>query len=209
MANIIKANPTERIAGLAFFAFILLQVPFFLVESDLAASGMVLLSPLQVTAANLARTFPGAADAVALLLVPGAWVREAVSPLIVCNFRSHGRGPCDLQRGRLWDLDYVLRGVNLPLLVQLLGSGGLAPATPILYGSTMIVVSAAFSLVYSVKTAVAGFALLAYGVVAVRPGGGGGRQGHRQQDGLLPAGAGSGARLLPRFSGALAHDRSR
>eukprot|EP00775_Hariotina_reticulata_P006369 gene6369-6601_t len=74
-------------------------------------------------------------------------------------------GACKQQQKRLPDLDYVRRGANLPLLVKLLDSGELSQQLPILYGSTMIVVSSLFSLVYSVKTAVLGFALLAFGVV--------------------------------------------
>lgn len=164
----IKATPVERVAGLAFFAFTLMQVAFFIVDSDLAASGLVLLSPLQVSAANLARQFPAAFHYIDDVLVPGTWVREALSPYIKCQFNSGGKGPCEQQRARLGDLQYVRNGTNLPLLVELLESEGIGAQQYIVYGCSMIVLSALFSLYYSVKTAVVGFILLGYGIYAVR-----------------------------------------
>jgi hypothetical protein len=161
----IKATPVERIAGLAFFAFTMMQVSFVLVDSDLAASGMVLLSPLQVSAANLARQFPQAFHYIDDVLVPGTWVRESLSPYLRCQLMS--KDPCDKQKQRLLDIQYVRNGTNLPLLVELLDTQGLPAQQYIVYGCSMIVLSALFSLYYSVKTAILGFALLAYGIYAV------------------------------------------
>jgi hypothetical protein len=144
-----------------------MQVPYFVAETSLSSSGIVLLSPLQVTTANLARTLPQQQHIIEWLLIPGAWTRESLSPLVVCKLQTKG-GACKQQQTRLLDLDYVRRGANLPLIVKLLDSGELAQQQPILYGSTMIVISSLFSLIYSVKTAVLGFALLAFGVVQVR-----------------------------------------
>lgn len=162
----IKATPVERVAGLAFFAFTLMQVTFFIVDSDLSASGLVLLSPLQVSAANLARQFPAAFHYIDDVLVPGAWVREALSPYLKCQFKTSWKGPCEQQRAHLSDLSYVRNGTNLPLLVELLDSEGIGAQQYIVYGCSMIVLSALFSLYYSVKTAVVGFILLGYGIYA-------------------------------------------
>lgn len=165
----LKATPTERIAGLAFFAFTVLQVAFFIVESDLSSSGLIMLSPLHVAGANLAKQYPQIMPYVDDVLVPGAWVRESLSPYIACQFKSGGKGPCEKERSHLLDLQYARNGTNLPLLVELLQGGRLASQQPIVYGSSMIVLSALFSLYYSVKTAVLGFLLLGYGIYEVRP----------------------------------------
>lgn len=162
-----KATPTERIAGIAFFFFVLIQVPFFVVDTPLSAHGLVLLSPLQVTAANLARNFPDFDEAVELLLVPGGWLRDSLSPYLRCQFQTSGRGPCASYAAKLHDLAHVKRSNNLKLLVNILNNNGVAYQGPILYGSTMIVVSALFSVYYTVKTAIVGFAVLGYGVVQV------------------------------------------
>lgn len=163
----IKATPVERIAGLAFFAFTFMQVAFFVVDSGLSASGLIMLSPLQVSAANLARQFPQAFHYIDDVLVPGAWVRESLSPYIQCQFKTGAKGPCEQQRSRLFDLQYVRNGTNLPLLVELVETEGIAAQQYVVYGCSMIVLSALFSLYYSVKTAVLGFVLLGYGIYAV------------------------------------------
>lgn len=159
-----RAAPTERIAGLAFFAFTMLQISFFVVDSDLSASGIILMSPMQVTAANLAKQLPQAFHYIDDTLVPGGWVRESLSPYIRCQFKSGGKGPCVKERQRLFDMEYVRNGTNLPLLVELLETQGLASQQFIVYGCSLIVLSALFSLYYSVKTAVLGFVLLGYGI---------------------------------------------
>lgn len=162
----LKADPVERIAGLGFFVFTFLQIAFFVVDSNLSASGIVLLSPLHVSAANLAKQYPQYHHYIDDVLVPGAWVREALSPYIKCKI--NGQEPCTKQRARLFDLQYVRNGTNLPLLVELLENQGLGPQQQcVVYGCSMIVLSALFSLYYSVKTAVLGFALLAYGLYEV------------------------------------------
>lgn len=161
-----KAAPTERIAGIAFFAFTLIQVPFFIVNTSLADLGFVLLSPLQVTGANLVRNFPALAEPAEMLLLPGGWVRESLSPFLRCQFNTSGKGPCGIYAARLADIAYIKKVNNLPMLVKLLDNG-MDQQTPILYGCTMIVVSALFSLYYTVKTAVAGFLMLAWGVLQV------------------------------------------
>jgi type III secretory pathway component EscS len=162
-----RAAPTERLAGYAFFLFTLVQVPFFVVESNLSSNGMIMLSPLQVTAANLAKTFPDHAPMLQYALVPGGWMREALSPFIRCQYLSSGKGPCTAEKAKLFDLQHIIKANNLPLLVELLQSNTLRQQTAILYGCAMIVVSALFSLYYSVKTAVLGFVLLAYGMIQV------------------------------------------
>jgi hypothetical protein len=163
-----RAAPTERLAGYAFFLFTLVQVPFFVVESNLSSNGMIMLSPLQVTAANLAKNFPDHAPMLQYALVPGGWMREALSPFIRCQYLSSGKGPCTAEKARLSDLQHIMKANNLPLLVELLQSNTVREQTAILYGCAMIVVSALFSLYYSVKTAVLGFLMLAYGMIQVR-----------------------------------------
>jgi hypothetical protein len=163
----LKADPTERIAGLAFFAITMLQLTFFIVDSDLAASGIVLLSPAQITAASLAKQLPALHHYMDDVLVPGTWVRESLAPYIQCQFKTGVKGPCEQQTARLLDLQYVRNGTNLPLLIELLDGPGI-PAQPfIVYGSYMIVLSALFSLYYTVKSALLGFVLLGYGIYAV------------------------------------------
>lgn len=161
-----KASPTERVAGCAFFLFTLLQVPYFIVDTNLAPHGMLELSPLQVTVANLAKTFPSHTSVLEYVLVPGGWVRGPLSYFIRCQFKTGGKGLCDAERARVTDLEFVIKN-NLPIMVKLLETEGMSQQMPILYGSTMIVVASIFSLYYSVKTAVLGFALLAFGVVQV------------------------------------------
>jgi hypothetical protein len=185
----LKADPTERIAGLAFFAMTLLQLTFFIVDSDLAGSGIVLLSPAQVTAASLAQQFPALHHYMDDVLVPGTWVRESLAPYIQCQFKTGAKGPCEQQTARLMDLQYVRNGTNLPLLIELLDGPGI-PAQPfIVYGSYMIVLSALFSLYYTVKSALLGFVLLGYGIYAVSGnvqaavGLSGGQRGIMQQQG--------------------------
>lgn len=185
-----KAAPIERIAGLAFFAFTMLQVSFFVVDSDLSASGIILMSPMQVTAANLAKQLPQAFHYIDDTLVPGGWVRESLSPYIRCQFKTGGKGPCDTERQRLFDIQYVRNGTNLPLLVELLETQGLAAQQFIVYGCSLIVLSALFSLYYSVKTAVLGFVLLGYGIYEVSRHGGSVLQHSALNDheGMLAAG---------------------
>eukprot|EP00878_Enallax_costatus_P047230 GHUV01057676.1.p1 GENE.GHUV01057676.1~~GHUV01057676.1.p1 ORF type:complete len:165 (-),score=33.79 GHUV01057676.1:178-672(-) len=161
-----RASATERIAGIAFFLFTLIQVPFFIVSTPLTDLGFVLLSPLQVTGANLVRNFPALAEPVDMLLLPGGWMRESLSPFLRCQFKTGGKGPCGTYAARLADIDYIKKTNNLPMLVKLLDNG-IEQQPPILYGCTLIVVSALFSLYYTVKTAVLGFLLLAWGVVQV------------------------------------------
>ncbi|KAF6253489.1 hypothetical protein COO60DRAFT_1703790 [Scenedesmus sp. NREL 46B-D3] len=160
-----RAAPTERLAGYAFFLFTLVQVPFFVVESNLSPTGMIMLSPLQVTAANLAKTFPDLAPMLQYALVPGGWMREALSPLIRCRYLSGVKGSCTAEQARLFDLQHIIKANNLPLLEELLQSNTVRQQTALVYGCAMIVVSALFSVVYSVKTAVLGFLLLGYGMV--------------------------------------------
>jgi len=123
---------------------------------------------MQVTAANLAKQLPQAFHYIDDTLVPGGWVRESLSPYIRCQFKSGGKGPCVKERQRLFDMEYVRNGTNLPLLVELLETQGLASQQFIVYGCSLIVLSALFSLYYSVKTAVLGFVLLGYGIYEVR-----------------------------------------
>lgn len=160
----LRATPTERVAGLAFFLFTLFQVPYFVVETDLAPPGLIVLSPLQVTAAQMARTAPGLQPYIEAVLLPGAWLRDGLSAFIRCQYRSSGQGPCDAQRARLTDLAFVRSKADLPLLVRLLDGRGIEQQTAITYGCGLIAVSAAFSLVASIKTALAGFLLIGYGV---------------------------------------------
>jgi hypothetical protein len=162
-----RAAPTERLAGYAFFLFTLVQVPFFVVESNLSANGLIMLSPLQVTTANLAKTLPDHAPMLQYVLVPGGWMREGLSPFIRCQYQSGGKGPCTTEKARLFDVQYIKKANNLPLLVELLQSNSVRQQTAVLYGCTLIVVSALFSLYYSVKTAVLGFVLLGYGMIQV------------------------------------------
>jgi hypothetical protein len=162
-----RAAPTERLAGYAFFVFTLVQVPFFVVETNLSPNGVLMLSPLQVTTANLAKNFPDHAPMLQYALVPGGWMREALSPFIRCQYLSSGKGPCTAEKARLFDLQHIIKANSMPLLVELLQSNTLSQQTAILYGCAMIVVSALFSLYYSVKTAVLGFVLLAYGMIQV------------------------------------------
>eukprot|EP00882_Tetradesmus_deserticola_P011014 GHRQ01011649.1.p1 GENE.GHRQ01011649.1~~GHRQ01011649.1.p1 ORF type:complete len:177 (+),score=43.51 GHRQ01011649.1:1000-1530(+) len=162
-----RAAPTERLAGYAFFLFTLMQVPYVVIESDLSHSGMFMLSPLQVTAANLAKTFPDRAPMLQYALVPGGWMREALSPLVRCLYLSGAKGPCSAERARLFDLQHIIKANNLPLLVELLHSNTVRQQPALVYGCAMIVVSALFSLFYSVKSAVLGFLLLGYGMIQV------------------------------------------
>ncbi|WIA12603.1 hypothetical protein OEZ85_006260 [Tetradesmus obliquus] len=131
----------------------------------MSSNGMFVLSPLQVTAANLAKTFPDHAPMLQYALVPGGWMREGLSPFVRCQYLSGGKGPCTEQTARLFDLQYIMKANNLPLLVELLQSNSVRQQTLILYGCALIVVSALFSLYYSVKSAVLGFLLLGYGMI--------------------------------------------
>lgn len=83
-ATAMRATPTERVAGIAFACFTLLQVPFFGVETPTVPGGLLLLSPLQMAAANAANAFPDAAPALEAALIPGAWMRESLSPFLRC-----------------------------------------------------------------------------------------------------------------------------
>lgn len=161
-----RASPTERIAGVAFFVFVLIQVPFFVVNTPLSSHGFVMLSPLQVTAADFVRRFPDINQAVQLLLVPGGWMRDSLSPFLRCQFQTSGKGPCGTYVAQLHDLEHIKKSNNLPMLVQLLDDG-ISNQNFILYGCGSIVISAVFSLFLTVKSAVLGFILLAYGVVQV------------------------------------------
>jgi hypothetical protein len=54
------STSSERIAGISFFLFVLMQVPAFLTETTATVERVVLLSPLQVSAAHMANNVPGA-----------------------------------------------------------------------------------------------------------------------------------------------------
>jgi len=150
----------------AFFAFVLFQVPGFMLETPSTTASISILSPLQVSAANMANTFPASRDAMEAVLLPGAWVRDALSPYIRCKYKSNFKAPCNLEYGRMFQRDYVGATANLQLLQRIIKSRDMkGQAAPIIYGCSMITVSAAFALVYSVKTAVVGFGLVAYGVI--------------------------------------------
>lgn len=105
------------------------------------------------------------------LCVSASSQNQVLSPYLRCKLLTEGpSAPCSQESARLTDLGYVRGGTNLPLLVELLQSNGLAAQQFIVYGCSMIVLSALFSLYYSVKTAVVGFVLLGYGIYEVSRG---------------------------------------
>eukprot|EP00879_Flechtneria_rotunda_P018376 GHRR01019275.1.p1 GENE.GHRR01019275.1~~GHRR01019275.1.p1 ORF type:complete len:194 (+),score=38.65 GHRR01019275.1:218-799(+) len=163
--------PTERIAGIAFFLFTLIQVPYFALDvsrSQDTAHGLVLLSPLQVTAAQVAKTFPSTRPVLEYALLPGGWMRENLTPYIRCMFKTSGKA-CRSERAKLTDLQHAQRANNLPVLVKLLDSNSTPQQWALVYGSALTVLSAVFAAAgYTVKTAMIGFALLALGVIQVR-----------------------------------------
>jgi hypothetical protein len=139
---------------------------------------------VQVSAASLARQTPRAALYIQDVLTPGTWVREVLSPWLRCRLvNQDGRHPPSakfagrgssagcaavIERGLLDVMAYVRNGTNLPLLVELLEERGLGRGQEaVVLGCTMVVVSAAFSVYYSVKTAVLGFVALAWGIYKV------------------------------------------
>jgi hypothetical protein len=177
-----RPSPAERLAGLAFIAFTLMQVPFLVLHSELVPgpSKLLPLAPLQVTAASLAqRLGPRSHLYLTDVLTPGAWVTGALSPFLRCALLGHGAagsdagssswGRCSVQRSRLLDLQFARAQVRLPLLLALLEGRALGAGQQfVVYGSGLVVLSALFSLYYSVRSAVVGFLLLGAGVYKVR-----------------------------------------
>ncbi|KAI8472951.1 MAG: hypothetical protein J3K34DRAFT_457547 [Monoraphidium minutum] len=162
----LRAGPSERIAGLSFLLFTLMQVPYFSMHNT-TVSGWpptVLLSPLQVTAANIAEYVPEAAPYAAAALLPGAWLREAVTPLLRCRLASRG-GECAREQRVLWDFERVRRRVQLPNLVKLVTSKDFRGGDALSAGCALVTLSAALALLVTVKSAVAGFALVAAGIM--------------------------------------------
>lgn len=72
----------------------------------------------QVTAAKLATSYPQAAPALETALLPGAWLRECLTPLLRCKLATSG-GPCAREARLLTDGERLRRRVQLPALVKL------------------------------------------------------------------------------------------
>lgn len=131
------ATSTERIAGISFFLFVLMQVPSFMTETTATAEGYSLLSPLQVVAAHVANTGVGGSYRYAqAALMPGAWTRDAFSPWARCMYKSNMRGPCKVEAQRLTNYNYVAAQTQLPALQKFVrgpdmkASPPAAPAPP-------------------------------------------------------------------------------
>lgn len=163
----LRAGPSERTAGLAFLLFTIMQVPYFAMKNTTVSSWgtMVLLSPLQVTAANVVAHFPAAAPAMEAALLPGAWFREALTPLVRCHFAGAPGSDCDREQRLLFDFERVRRRVQLQTLVKIVQSPDFRGAEALSSGCALITLSSLFALVVTVKSSVAGFALVAAGVM--------------------------------------------
>ena len=155
---------SERVAGIGFLLIILLQVPYFVVRTPATQTGIATLAPLQVFCAKLAYTYPATQKYAEMALIPGAWTSFSLLPYIRCMAKSGLQGPCNRQAQRLWDPSWAYKQANLRLLVDTISGKEFREGKWIEYGSALIVVSALFSVLYSVKTAVVGFALIGYGL---------------------------------------------
>jgi hypothetical protein len=72
-----------------------------------------------------------------------------------------------VQRARLLSLKHVRAHTGFGIVRALLAPRQLHAQQALVYGSAAITASAAFSVVVTVKTALAGFALLGYGIAQV------------------------------------------
>jgi len=201
----LRAADSERVAGLAFLAFTLLQVrvqgvaecrwetqdcsrcaltrlshppqkrpptknncqvPFFAMRNT-AISGwpsLVQLSPLQVMCGKLAGQYPEAAPALETALLPGTWFRESLGPLLRCKMETGG-GACEREQRLLLDVGRLRRRAQLASLTKLIQSSDFARGgDALVYGSTLVTLSAALAAVFTVRTAVVGFLLIAAGI---------------------------------------------
>lgn len=160
------APPPARLAGYAFFAFVLLQIPCFMMETSRSPSGFVVISPIEVTAAEITDHYPSALPVMQGLLFPGTWVRNCLSRYLLCLWKERNLGACDSHSGNLWNWDYVLLRTQLPQLVSLLNDPKEFPQRLwISLGCAVIFLTGMFSLVTRVRMAVIGFLILAYGLV--------------------------------------------
>ncbi|GBF99247.1 hypothetical protein Rsub_11772 [Raphidocelis subcapitata] len=163
----LRAGPSERVAGLAFLAFTLMQVPYLAMRNTTITGwpSVMALSPLQITAAKIAAGAPGAEPALEALLLPGTWLRECLSPLLRCKLETSG-GACERETRLLSDWARVRRRVQLPSLVKLVEGRDFARGgEALVYGSALISLSAALSAVVTVKSAALGFVLLGFGAI--------------------------------------------
>ncbi len=119
----------------------------------------------KVTAAKLADQFPSSAPALETLLLPGAWFRESFAPFLRCRIGTSG-GACEREQRVMFDVARLRRRVQLPALTKLIGSKDFAKGGGelLLYGCMLVTLSAVFAAVFTVRTALVGFALVAVGV---------------------------------------------
>lgn len=151
---------------MSFLLFTIMQVPYMAVRNTTVAGApsMILLSPLQITAATFADRWPQVTPYAENVLGPGAWVREAVTPLLRCKFVSRG-GPCERELSNLWDMQRVKRRVQLPTLVKVVTSPDFRADDALSAGAALVTISAALAPIVTVKSAIFGFLIFAYGIV--------------------------------------------